>query len=325
MKNQLISIVMPAYNTSKFIVKAIESVINQTYQNWELIIVNDGSTDNTLKKVEKIKITDNRISVYSISNSGVSFARNFGFFQSNNTSTHLYFMDSDDIIGNNFLEIMIKSMKDFKARICFCDYNYIDKQGIKINNRYKFNNYEFGFFGIRKITSPVKFVGFETIYTECVISESNVIWEKKLFFEFCGWNKHLKFAEGRELYYKVAMKYNFLFLNQPLFNYRIHNNQTTNILSDETIDNNVSIVEKCFNNIANENNSNKLKFLLAKKLKFATQYYYEFQYLYFNYRSLSFTKKLQSICKLLVLYALAKPTFWFLFSKLYKNIFFREC
>ena len=73
----MISIIMPVYNSEKYISEAIESVCNQSYKNWELLIVNDGSTDYTSKIIDDFAKKDSRIKVFHRKNEGVSMARNF--------------------------------------------------------------------------------------------------------------------------------------------------------------------------------------------------------------------------------------------------------
>src|ERR1700761_7192282 len=96
--NPLVSICMPAYNAGNYIMAAINSVIDQSYQNWELIIVNDGSTDNTGTELENIN--DSRIKIYNQTNKGQCAAANaaFGF----STGELIKFMDADDLISPDF-------------------------------------------------------------------------------------------------------------------------------------------------------------------------------------------------------------------------------
>ena len=91
---ELASIIIPAYNAERYISEAIESVINQTYTNWELIIVNDGSTDNTEKIAQSYAQKDSRITYITQENKGVSVARNIGYNASK--GDYLGFLDADD-------------------------------------------------------------------------------------------------------------------------------------------------------------------------------------------------------------------------------------
>ncbi len=123
-------IIIPCYNTEKFIGKTIQSILNQNYQNWELIIINDGSTDNSLTEIKKYQHNDNRIKVYSIENGGVNKARNYGFKKSNDNSRYIHFMDSDDILSPNFYSKLVLFLdQNSQFGVVYCDHLFIDENG----------------------------------------------------------------------------------------------------------------------------------------------------------------------------------------------------
>jgi glycosyltransferase involved in cell wall biosynthesis len=103
-KNPLVSICMPAYNAEKYISEAIQSVIDQTYSNWELIIVNDGSTDDTA--VIAASFIDKRIQLIKINNSGAAAARNTAYKISK--GKYIKFLDSDDLINPEMIAEQVK-------------------------------------------------------------------------------------------------------------------------------------------------------------------------------------------------------------------------
>ncbi|MBR6641935.1 MAG: glycosyltransferase family 2 protein, partial [Clostridia bacterium] len=86
-----ISVIIPTYNTEQYIKGCVESVLNQTYQNFEIIVVNDGSTDNTLKILDEIK--SDKLEVITIKNSGQGYARNMALKKA--TGDYIMFLDSD--------------------------------------------------------------------------------------------------------------------------------------------------------------------------------------------------------------------------------------
>ena len=100
----MISIIMPVYNSEKYVSEALESVCNQSYQNWELLIVNDGSTDDTPKLIDEYAKKDSRIKVFHRKNEGVSMARNFALNQI--CGDYVTFIDSDDVYHVERLERM---------------------------------------------------------------------------------------------------------------------------------------------------------------------------------------------------------------------------
>lgn len=101
----IVSIIMPVYNKEKYLNKSIESILNQTYRNFELIIVNDGSTDRSSQICYKFGQEDTRIKIIDIKNKGVSNARNIGL--KNARGEYVQFIDADDYIASNMLENLV--------------------------------------------------------------------------------------------------------------------------------------------------------------------------------------------------------------------------
>ena len=128
--NELISVIINVYNGEKFIAKCLESIINQTYKNLEILIINDGSTDNTLKICEEYK--DSRIRIINQENMGLSLARNVGI--DNAKGEYLYFVDSDDFVELDVIEYLYGLCKKHNTKLSTClpmqiyDYNYIARQ-----------------------------------------------------------------------------------------------------------------------------------------------------------------------------------------------------
>lgn len=102
----MISIIMPVYNSEKYVSDAIESVCNQSYKNWELLIVNDGSTDHSSKIIDDYAKKDSRIKVFHRSNEGVSMARNYALDKCN--GNYITFIDSDDVYHPERLKKMMQ-------------------------------------------------------------------------------------------------------------------------------------------------------------------------------------------------------------------------
>ncbi len=126
----LVSIIMPLYNGEKFIEITLESVLKQTYKNWELLITNDGSKDNSPKIAEKYAEKDERIKLFNQINKGSAAARNNSLREAK--GKYIVFLDSDDIWENNFLEEQIKFLKEKNASLVFSSYRRINEEGKKI-------------------------------------------------------------------------------------------------------------------------------------------------------------------------------------------------
>ena len=133
MKMSLVSIILPVYNSEKYISTCIESLLKQTYQNIEIIIVNDGSTDNTAKICENYKIKDSRIKFINKINGGICSARNEGLKYI--TGKYLMFCDHDDIYLDNTVEIMVNAIKSMKMDFVKCGIKYITIKNNRIINK----------------------------------------------------------------------------------------------------------------------------------------------------------------------------------------------
>ena len=129
MKEDLVSIVVPVYNSEKFITETIDTVKQQTYTNWELLLVNDCSTDNSEKIIQKYK-EDERIKLINLKeNSGAAIARNEGIKQSK--GKYVAFLDADDFWLPNKLEKQIKFMQDNQFSFTYTGYEFTDEDGNK--------------------------------------------------------------------------------------------------------------------------------------------------------------------------------------------------
>lgn len=128
--NPLVSVIMPAYNASKYIRNSIESVINQTYHQWELLIVNDCSKDDTLSICQEYEKHYCNIRVINLEkNSGVAIARNVGI--KNSQGKYIAFLDSDDIWGREKLKKQLNLMNSKDASFVFSSYEIMKDNGEK--------------------------------------------------------------------------------------------------------------------------------------------------------------------------------------------------
>lgn len=123
--NELVSIVVPMYNAEKTIKLCLDSLINQTYNNIEIIVVDDGSKDNGKVIVESYE--DSRINFISIENHGVSYARNIGIKSS--SGQYVVFCDSDDYVELTYIENLLTGIKETGSDLSICNYTYI-KNGV---------------------------------------------------------------------------------------------------------------------------------------------------------------------------------------------------
>ena len=130
-ENNLVSIIMPAYNAELYIASAIESILGQTYQSWELLVVNDASSDSTGKIVEDIKQKDSRIRLFTNkSNQGIAESRNLAL--ENARGKFIAFLDSDDLWMPDKLSKQVDFMNRNNSYISYSGYKRINEHGQRL-------------------------------------------------------------------------------------------------------------------------------------------------------------------------------------------------
>lgn len=133
--NDFVTVVIPVYNVENYISKCLDSIISQTYKNLEIIVVNDGTKDGSLKICEEFAKKDARIRVITQENGGLSAARNTGI--KNATGKYICFVDSDDYVDKDYVYQMLKAINKEDADICSCDFWYVDENGNKWERKQK--------------------------------------------------------------------------------------------------------------------------------------------------------------------------------------------
>ena len=128
----LISIVCPTYNVEEYIINFSKSILNQTAENFELIFVNDGSTDNTQNLLETIRKTDSRVLIINKENEGAGEARNIGFSVS--SGEYVLFADPDDTFEHNFINEIGSYLTKFEPEVTLFGYNTISIDGRKLKS-----------------------------------------------------------------------------------------------------------------------------------------------------------------------------------------------
>lgn len=124
-----ISVIVPVYNVEKYLKRCINSILNQTFKNFELILVNDGSTDNSLNICKNYKEKDGRIQLISQTNKGLSAARNTGLKYAK--GKYVCFVDSDDFIEKEYLSLLLSNIEKYNSDIAMCEYYLTNEEGRK--------------------------------------------------------------------------------------------------------------------------------------------------------------------------------------------------
>lgn len=119
----LISVIVPVYNVKKYVGKCLDSILKQKYENLDILVIDDGSTDGSGEICDKYATKDKRVRVFRKKNGGLSDARNFGLRKAKGDI--VAFVDSDDFVNEDFVGAMLESMKENNADVVVCGYNDI--------------------------------------------------------------------------------------------------------------------------------------------------------------------------------------------------------
>lgn len=207
MSKDLVSIITPTYNCAKFIGATIESVLNQTYQNFEMIIVDDASKDNTEEVVKSFK--DKRIKYIRLSkNSGPAVARNRAMEEAK--GKYMAFLDSDDLWKREKLEKQINFIKKNKYKIICSDYEQIDEEGNRLN----------------KIIPCKKKVNYNGILLSCPVGNSTVFYDVSKLGKFKVPN--IRKRNDDALWLQILKKEEYMYgQKEVLMEYRIRQNSVS--------------------------------------------------------------------------------------------------
>lgn len=209
-----VDVIIPTYNCAKYIVQAIKSVINQTYPIHKIIVVDDGSSDNTKQLVAKLSGKYSQIHYLYQKNQGLSSARNLGIKHSQ--AKYIAFLDSDDTWVNNKIELQIKQFKSTQFEclgIVYCDYNNIDSSGQIISYpSLSLNN------SIRGRISTQLYDG------NYLTGSGSGVLVKRECFDKCGvFDSQLISCEDWDMWLRIAKKYDVDFVPMKLINIRRSN------------------------------------------------------------------------------------------------------
>ena len=215
-----ISIIMPTYNREKIIKNAIESVLSQTEKDLELIVVDDGSTDNTSKVIESFK--DSRIKYFKRTNHGIGASRNFGLDKA--TGDYISFLDSDDSLKKDFVEKMIKEAKKRKLDIAVCNYEGIYQDGkTKIVSVEPFSDTTLE--NNPDLLNILYLAPWGKIYSKKIFSNNHIRFPEKIKYEDVNFVvKSLKEAK------KIGL------VNEILVNYTVDNISETLVVNEKVFD-----------------------------------------------------------------------------------------
>ena len=224
-KNIFFSIIICCYNSEKYLNETIQSIINQTYKFWEIVLINDGSTDFTEKIVLDYKNKGHPITYHKNTN-------NLGFSSARNLAVQLasydwiVINDHDDLMMSDKLEIQSKLIQNNDNYKFFFGDAYFYKNNKNVGT--KFNNFESQFnFNIKELSFSKKELTNELLRYGCFILSSTVLFNKECYKNVSGFNEKLKYNGDYDFFLKLSNKYNFFCSNMILTKWRMHSEQAS--------------------------------------------------------------------------------------------------
>lgn len=210
--NIIISVIIPAYNYGNFISDCLDSVLSQTFKNWECIVVDNGSTDNTSSIVKNYINKDSRIKYHYTDQKGVSLARNIGVDLSE--GSYILPLDADDKIAESYLEKAIAIMnKNPQVSLVYCDAVLFGS----VNKKWILPKFEFKNMLIEN-----------SIFCSALVKKSEFLavngYNVNMVEGFEDWDFWIKYLANNKIVYKI---------NEPLFYYRIKQNSRNSVLDNE--------------------------------------------------------------------------------------------
>lgn len=206
----LVTIIIPIYNTERYLKQCLDSVVNQTYQNLEIIVINDASTDNSLSILEDYASTYKNINlINNPTNLGVSVSRNKGLDESN--GDYIYFIDSDDFIRNDTIEKMIALVLEYDVSLVEAGYKNIFLNQ-KNKNRKKEKKIDPFYINIKENKEVIK----QHIGMAC-----NKLYKKELI-DSLRFPIHLRYEDNAFIYPLLTKAKNIVATDEKLYFYRRH-------------------------------------------------------------------------------------------------------
>ena len=217
--NRLVSVIMPAYNAEKYIAASIQSVIDQTYSHWELMVVDDGSTDKTAEIVQSLLSTDERISYIHQRNGGQASARNTGI--KNSAGELIAFLDADDLWIKEKLDLQILKMDETGADVVYSDGHHIREDGEPSDGKDFFAPVPGRVEGARMFKLLYE---YNRIQIQSVLTRRDLLDKAQLFDE----DRRLQNCEDYDIWLKLAREDAVFYgMEEKLIRYRRHSEAST--------------------------------------------------------------------------------------------------
>ena len=221
---QLVSVIIPNYNHARFLKRRIETVLQQTYTNIEVILLDDGSTDNSVQIIRDFLGYDNRfIFIKNNKNSGSPFVQwNKGVELAN--GEFIWIAESDDMASPAFLETMVKELENNKAAaIAYCESFKMDENDCVTGSWKEWtDNLDKKAFNENFLMNGLEYIEQFLIYQNTIPNASAVVFRKSIFKEIGGADENIPTSSDWLTWLKILLRYDVAFVAQPLNFFRYH-------------------------------------------------------------------------------------------------------
>ena len=264
----LVTIIIPCYNASRYIKETINSVLAQAYQNFEIIVVNDGATDNSSNIIKTIK--DDRIHLVEQENQGVSSSRNNGIALAK--GEFIVFLDADDILHTNFLERRIFNLEKSTAIACASNVVLVDKRGDEIEKNIKH-------FAANKSSQILEFNDGILTCPSSYLFKTEFLKKHNLSF-----NKNLQSSADKYFLLEVLKQGEIELINESPIYYRILNESMSHKITKNLVKDQIAFyyeIKKFLENNNSVTNSyySRLSFTIAASAYYSKEYFIFIKYL----------------------------------------------
>ena len=264
-----VSIIIPCYNCEKYIIKTLESAVSQDYTNIEIIVINDGSTDNCSSVVKTIK--DDRVHLIEQENQGVSFSRNKGIAMAK--GEYVVFLDADDLLHPIFLEKRVFSLSKSTAIACASSVVLVDKSGEKIEEN---KNY----FAANESSQILEFKNEIITCPSSYLFKTESLKKHKIKF-----NKNLQSSADKFFLLEVLKHGEIELINESPMYYRILNDSMSHKITKTLLKDQISFYNEIKSFFKNSSNSvtksyyARLSFTIAASAYYLKEYFVFIKYL----------------------------------------------
>ena len=247
MNNELISIIVPIYNTEKYLHQCLDSILNQTYTNFEVLLVNDGSTDSSGIICQEYVENDSRFRYFEKNNGGVASARNLGLERSG--GAYITFIDSDDWVEPNYLDVLYTALKENDTDVAISTYKRFAQDGVFYLRSYSREDDEFLNIGTRSRDSFLEILPRLGELDHSFYSISSKLIKRKIIGNLL-FDEQISYAEDLNFFFHLYLGVeSVVYVRDYTYVYRTHDASTSQNINELKVLHELEIFKRMFQQI----------------------------------------------------------------------------